>query len=69
MIDKDHLTTREKIMHAEKVGIVSRVHNIEKNPVMHCNSYTLCAVRKAETPECFAKRLASPNESLVRFCL
>ncbi len=42
MIDKDHLTTREKIMHAEKVGSVSRVHNIEKNPVMHCNSYTLC---------------------------
>lgn len=49
MIDQDHLTTREKIMHAEKHGTVSRARNIEKNAAMHCNVYTLCIIRGAAT--------------------
>ena len=44
MIHKDHLTNKEKNMHAKKVGTVSSCHQFDKNAVMHCNSYTLYAV-------------------------
>lgn len=43
MIDLDHLTTREKIMHAEKVGRVPPALRSLKIAVSDWNIYTLCA--------------------------
>lgn len=63
-------------MNMQKLGTVSRslkIWALHWKPITAglCGEtpYTLCEVRKAETPERFAKRLASPNENLVRFYL
>ena len=42
MSSKHHLTTREKIMNMQKVGIVSTEQNASINSGMRLITYTLC---------------------------
>jgi hypothetical protein len=44
MIDKNHLTTREKFMNTVKVGTVSKARNINGISGMRLIIYTLCEV-------------------------
>jgi hypothetical protein len=51
MIVIDHLTKREKIMHAKKVGIVSCAGKFFKNAETHCIAYTLCEIATSKEIE------------------